>query len=177
MALYSLDDISVRTPGRGQFWVAPGAIVIGNVEIEEDASIWFGSVVRGDLDVIRIGRGSNIQDCCVLHTDPGIPLTVGPECAVGHKAMLHGCTIGRGSLVGIGAIVLNHADIGEESLVGAGTLIPEGKTFPPRSLILGTPGRVARQLTDDDVARIKRTVEGYRARWKRYVAGLRPRED
>ena len=152
MALLSLGDIKVKTPANGNYWVAPNAIVIGNVEIEEDASIWFGSVVRGDLDVIRIGRGSNVQDGCVLHTDPGIPLTLGPDCAVGHKAMLHGCTIGRGSLVGIGAIVLNHAEIGEECLVGAGALVPEGKTFPPRSLILGTPGRVARHpaMTPDE---------------------------
>ncbi len=174
MALLSLGDIRVKTPANGNYWVAPNAIVIGNVEIEEDASIWFGSVVRGDLDVIRIGRGSNVQDGCVLHTDPGIPLTLGPDCAVGHKAMLHGCTIGRGSLVGIGAIVLNHAEIGEECLVGAGALVPEGKTFPPRSLILGTPGRVARQLSDEDVSRIARTVAGYQQRWKRYVAEAKP---
>ena len=177
MPIFQLADVRVRTPPAGRYWVAPDAVVVGNVEIGDDASIWFGSVVRGDLDVIRIGAGSNVQDACVLHTDPGIPLTLGAECAVGHKAMLHGCTVGRGSLIGIGAIVLNHATIGEECLVGAGSLIPEGKSYPPRSLILGTPGRVVRELSDDDVARIARTVAGYRERWKRYVAEFSPQDD
>jgi carbonic anhydrase/acetyltransferase-like protein (isoleucine patch superfamily) len=153
--------------------VAPNAVVIGDVELGEDASIWFSAVVRGDLDKIRIGRGSNIQDGAVLHTDPGLPLTLGENCSVGHLAMVHGCTVGRGSLIGIGAIVLNTAVIGEECLVGAGTLIPEGKTYPARSLILGSPGKVVRELADDDVARMQRTANGYQQRWKRYVAGLR----
>ncbi len=172
MALYTLDGVSPRTPSEGNFWVAPNAIVIGNVEIGDDASIWFGAVVRGDLDLIRIGAGSNIQDGSVLHTDPGLPLTLGIDCTVGHMAMVHGCTVGRGSLIGIGAIVLNGATIGEECLVGAGTLVPEGKTYPPRSLILGSPGRVARELTDADIARMRKTAAGYQQRWKRYVAGL-----
>ena len=177
MTLFTLDGVAVRTAGPGKCWVAPNAVVIGNVEIGEDASIWFGAVVRGDLDVIRIGRGCNIQDGAVLHTDPGLPLTLGENCSVGHLAMVHGCTIGRGSLIGIGAIVLNKAVIGEECLVGAGTLVPEGKTFPPRSLILGSPGRVARQITDEDVARMQRTAAGYQARWKRYVKGLEPQPE
>ena len=172
MALYTLDGVSPSTPSGAKFWVAPNAIVIGNVEIGDDASIWFGAVVRGDLDVIRIGAGSNIQDGSVLHTDPGLPLTLGVDCTVGHMAMVHGCTVGRGSLIGIGAIVLNGATIGEECLVGAGTLVPEGKTYPPRSLILGSPGRVARELTDADIARMRKTAAGYQQRWKRYVAGL-----
>ena len=172
MTLYTLDGIAPRTPAAGSFWVAPNATVIGNVEIGENASIWFGVVVRGDLDVIRIGAGCNIQDGAVLHTDPGLPLTLGVDCTVGHTAMVHGCTVGRGSLIGIGAIVLNGASIGEECLVGAGTLIAEGKTYPARSLILGAPGRVVRQLTEDDIARMRRTALGYQQRWKRYVAGL-----
>lgn len=172
MPIYRLDDLEVKTPGRGRYWVAPNAVVIGRVEIEDDASIWFGCVVRGDLDVIRIGMGSNIQDGSVLHTDPGYPLEVGPEVTVGHKVMLHGCRIGRGSLIGIGAVILNGAKIGEECLIGAGALIPEGKEIPPRSLVVGQPGRVVRPVTDADLERIRRGVANYRARWKRYAAGL-----
>lgn len=173
MTIYTLDGIAPRTPGPGRFWVAHNATVIGNVEIGDDASIWFGAVIRGDLDVIRIGAGCNIQDGSVLHTDPGLPLTLAENCTVGHMAMVHGCTVGRGSLIGIGAIVLNGAVIGEECLVGAGTLVPEGKTYPARSLILGSPGRVARSLTEDDVARMRKTAKGYQDRWKRYVAGMK----
>lgn len=172
MALYTLDGIAPRTPGDGRFWVAPNATVIGNVEIGEDASIWWNAVIRGDLDVIRIGRGCNIQDGAVLHADPGFPLTLGENATVGHLAMVHGCTVGAGALIGIGAIVLNGAVIGEDCLVGAGALIPEGKTFAPRSLILGSPGRVARTLGDDDIARLRKTAKGYQDRWKRYAAGL-----
>lgn len=173
MPLYSLDDVAVRTPGPGRFWVAPNATVIGNVEIAEDASIWFGVVLRGDSDPIRIGRGTNVQDGSVLHADPGFPLTLGDDCTVGHMAMVHGCTVGRGSLIGIGAIVMNGAQIGEECLVGAGALVPEGKTYAPRSLILGSPGKVVRQLTLEDVERMQRTAQGYQQRWKRYAAGLK----
>ena len=172
MTLYSLDGVEVSTAGPDRFWVAPNAVVVGDVELGEDVSIWFGAVIRGDLDKIRIGRGSNIQDGAVLHTDPGLPLTLGEACSVGHLAMVHGCTVGRGILIGIGAIVLNRAVIGEECLVGAGTLIPEGKTFPPRSLILGSPGKVVRELAQDDVDRMRRTAAGYQQRWKRYVAGM-----
>ena len=172
MALYSLDGVTPSTPHQARFWVAPNAVVIGNVEIGDDASIWFGAVVRGDLDVIRIGAGSNIQDGSVLHTDPGLPLTLGVDCTVGHMAMVHGCTVGRGSLIGIGAIVLNGAVIGDECLVGAGTLVAEGKIYPPRSLILGSPGRVVRELGDADIARMRKTAAGYQQRWKRYVTGL-----
>ena len=174
MTLYTLDGVAPRTPASGSFWVAPNATVIGDVEIGEDASIWFAAVVRGDLDVIRIGAGSNIQDGSVLHTDPGLPLTLGVNCTVGHMAMVHGCTIGRGCLIGIGAIVLNGAVIGDDCLVGAGTLVAEGKTFAARSLILGTPGRVVRELTEADLARMSKTAKGYQQRWKRYAAGLHP---
>jgi carbonic anhydrase/acetyltransferase-like protein (isoleucine patch superfamily) len=172
MSVYKLDGVAPRIGPAGTYWIAPNAIVIGNVEISEDASIWWNVVIRGDLDVIRIGQGCNIQDGSVLHADPGIPLTLEENVSVGHMAMLHGCTIRRGSLIGIGAIVLNNAEIGEESLVGAGALIPEGKKFPPRSLIMGTPGKVVRSLTEDDLSRVRRTAENYQKRWKRYVAGL-----
>ena len=172
MTLYSLDGIKPATAAPGNFWVAPNATVIGNVEIGENASIWFGAVLRGDLDKITIGPGCNVQDGSVLHADPGFPLTMAENATIGHMAMVHGCTIGRGSLIGIGAIVLNGAQIGEECLVGAGALVAEGKVFPARSLILGSPGRVVRSLTDEDIARMRRTAEGYQQRWKRYVAGL-----
>ena len=172
MTLYTLDGIAPRTPADARFWIAPNAVVVGNVEIGEDASVWFGAVIRGDLDTIRIGAGTNIQDGSVLHADPGMPLTIGPNCSVGHLAMVHGCTVGAGSLIGIGAIVLNGADIGEDCLVGAGTLVPEGKVYPARSLILGSPGRVVRQLTSEDVERLRKTAAGYQSRWKRYVAGM-----
>jgi len=129
MALYELNGTKVRTPGVGRYWVAPNAFVVGNVEIEEDASVWFGTVIRGDNEPVRIGRGSNVQDGCVLHTDPGFPMTIGPGVTIGHMVMLHGCTIGRGSLIGIGSIIMNGAIIGEECLIGANTLIGEGKTI------------------------------------------------
>lgn len=172
MPLYSLDGKAVTTPGRGRCWVAPNAVLIGRVTLEEDASIWFGSIIRGDRDDIRICQGTNIQDGSVLHTDPGFPLVVGPQVTVGHMVMLHGCTIGRGALIGIGAIILNGAKIGEQSLIGAGALIPEGKEIPPRSLVVGQPGRVVRQLTDAEVGRIQSTGEKYVARWKAYAQGL-----
>ena len=172
MTLYTLDGVAPKTPGAGKFWVAPSATVIGNVEIGEDASVWWGVVIRGDLDAIRIGRGCNIQDNAVLHADPGLPLTLGENVTVGHMAMVHGCTVCAGALIGIGAIVLNGAVIGEDCLVGAGTLVPEGKSFPARSLILGSPGRVVRTLGEDDIARMRKTAKGYQDRWKRYLAGL-----
>ena len=172
MALYALGAAMMRTPPSGRFWVAPSASVIGNVVLGEDASIWFNTVLRGDNEPITIGDRSNVQDGCVLHTDPGFPLTIAADSTVGHMAMLHGCTIGRGSLVGIGAIVLNGAVIGEECLIGAGALVAEGKTIPPRSLVVGSPGRVLRQLTDEDVARIQKSVKGYVANWQRFKEGL-----
>jgi carbonic anhydrase/acetyltransferase-like protein (isoleucine patch superfamily) len=173
VALYSLDGVAVETPGEGRFWVAPNATVIGRVIIEENASVWFNAVIRGDNDIIRLGAGSNVQDGCVLHADPGFPLTIGPDCTIGHMAMVHGCTIGRGSLIGIGATVLNGARIGEECLVGAHALIAEGKEIAPRSLVLGSPGRVVRQLDDGDVERMRAAAESYRRNWKRFAAGLR----
>lgn len=174
MALYALDGVGVTTPGEGRFWVAPNATVIGNVTLGEDASVWFGTIVRGDNERIVIGPRSNIQESCVLHTDPGFPMTIGPDCTIGHMVMLHGCTIGARSLVGIGSIILNGAHIGEESLVGANTLIPEGKEFPPRSLILGSPGKVVRTMTDDDVARFTGAAGRYVENWKRFAGGLQP---
>ena len=174
MALYELDGVRVETPGDGRHWIAPNAIVIGKVIIEEDASIWFGSVLRGDNEPICLGARSNIQEACVLHTDPGYPLTIGADCTIGHMVMLHGCTIGRASLIGIGSIILNGATIGEECLIGANTLIPEGKEIPPRSMVLGSPGKIVRQLTDEDVTRFGGAAGRYVKNWKRYMAGLKP---
>ena len=174
MALYELDGVRVETPGEGCYWVAPNAIVIGKVIIEEDASVWFGSILRGDNEPIRVGARSNIQEACVLHTDPGFPLTIGPDCTIGHMVMLHGCTIGRASLIGIGSIILNGTRIGEECLIGANTLIPEGKEIPPRSMVLGSPGKIVRQLTDEDVARFGGAADRYVKNWKRYATGLKP---
>jgi carbonic anhydrase/acetyltransferase-like protein (isoleucine patch superfamily) len=173
MPLYELDGVRVRTAGEGRCWVAPNAVVIGNIEIEEDASVWFGAIIRGDSELIRIGRGSNVQEACVLHTDPGFPMTIGPDCTIGHMAMLHGCTIDRGSLIGIGSILLNGARIGEECLIGANTLIPEGKKIPARSMVLGSPGKVVRELSDEDVARFSGIAGRYVENWKRFAAGLK----
>lgn len=172
MALVSLDGLTVTTPESGNYWVAPSATVIGNIVLEEDSSIWFNSVLRGDNEQIRLGAGSNIQEGCVLHTDPGFPMHIEPNCTIGHIVMLHGCTIKTGSLIGIGAIILNGAVIGEECLIGAGALIPEGKVIPPRSLVMGTPGKVVRAMTDQDIARIQQSVVSYKRNWRRFKAGM-----
>lgn len=173
MALYELDGVSVSTPADGNFWVAPNAVVLGKVAIETDASIWFGAILRGDNEQIRVGARSNVQDGCVLHTDPGFPLDIEEDCTIGHMVMLHGCTIGRGSLVGIGSIILNGARIGEQCLIGANTLITENKVIPPRSMVLGSPGKVVRELTDEDVERLAGPAGRYVKNWKRYKAGFR----
>jgi carbonic anhydrase/acetyltransferase-like protein (isoleucine patch superfamily) len=174
MPLYKLDGVGVTTPASGAFWVAPNAILLGKVKLEEDASVWFGAVLRGDNELITVGARSNVQDGSVLHTDPGFPLTIGQDCTIGHMAMLHGCTIGQGSLIGIGSIILNGATIGEECVIGAGALIPEGKDIPPRSMVLGSPGKVVRQLSDEDVQRFGGAAQRYVANWKRFAAGLAP---
>ena len=173
MSVYELAGVSPEMPGIGRCWIAPSAIVLGNVVLEEDASVWFGAVVRGDNEPIRIGARSNVQDGCVLHTDPGYPLTIGPDCTIGHMVMLHGCTIGQSSLVGIGSIVLNGAKIGNECLIGANTLIPEGKEIPNRSMVIGSPGKIVRQLSDEDVARFFGGAGRYVANWKRFAAELK----
>ena len=173
MSLYSLDDVRVRTPESGQYWVAPNATVVGNVIIEENASVWFNSVIRGDNEPITIGRGSNIQDGCVLHTDPGFPMVIEEDCTVGHMVMLHGCTLKKGCLVGIGAVVLNGAVIGEDSLIGAHALVPEGKVIPPRSVVMGVPGKIVREASDEDIARNRGATANYQRNWKRFVAGMK----
>lgn len=153
-------------------FVAPGANVIGSVVLSENASVWFGATIRGDNDTISIGRNSNVQEGAVLHTDPGIPLRVGENVTVGHQAMLHGCTIGDGSLIGIQAVVLNGAVIGKHCLVGAGAVVTERKVFPDRSLIVGAPARVIRELSDEDVAGLLKSAEIYVARRARFLTDL-----
>ena len=161
-----------RIVAKGDYWIAPNATVIGKVVLENNVSIWFNAVVRGDNDVITIGENSHVQDGSVLHTDPGLPLTLGKNMSVGHMAMLHGCTIGDDSLIGIKSVILNRAVIGRSCLIGANSLIPEGKTIPDRSLVMGSPGKVVRELTDEEVARIRRTARNYVENWQRYLAGL-----
>lgn len=168
MPLYELGGHKVKTPSSGRFWVAPNATVIGQVEIGEDVSVWFNAVIRGDNEPIRIGARSNIQEGAVLHVDVGYPMVLGEDCTIGHMAMLHGCTIGKGALIGIGAIVLNGAKIGEGALIGAGALIPENKEIPPGAVVFGSPGKVVREVTDKDRARILEGVEDYDKRWRLY---------
>ncbi len=173
MMLYELDGVRPDVPDNGDFWVAPGAHVIGNVVLGAGVSIWFGCTLRGDNEPIVLGTGTNIQENCVLHTDMGYPLTIGAECTIGHKAILHGCTIGDGSLIGMGATVLNGAVIGKGCLIGAGALVTEGKEIPDGSLVMGAPGRVVRQLDAAVRARLVQSAAGYRANMARFRAGLR----
>jgi carbonic anhydrase/acetyltransferase-like protein (isoleucine patch superfamily) len=171
MALYTLDGVAPRV-GKGA-WVADSAQVMGNVELAEDVSIWFASVVRGDTEVIQIGRGSNIQDSSVLHADIGKPLVIGEHVTVGHKVMLHGCTVGDGTLIGIGAIVLNGARIGKGCIVGAGALVTEGKEFPDGSMIIGSPAKAVRVLTAEQQHGLLRSAEHYVENAMRFRAGLK----
>jgi carbonic anhydrase/acetyltransferase-like protein (isoleucine patch superfamily) len=153
-------------------WVAPGAHVIGNVTLSSDASIWFGTTIRGDNDPIMVGQGSNIQENCVLHTDIGYPLTIGVNCTIGHKAMLHGCTIGDNSLIGMGATVLNGAVIGKNCLIGAGSLITEGKVIPDGSLVMGAPGKVVREMETAAIQSLTESALHYQQNAKRFRDGL-----
>ncbi len=142
-------------------WIAETATVIGDVHLGRNANIWFGAILRGDNDPITIGDNTNVQDGAVLHTDDGVPLTIGADVTIGHKAMLHGCTVGEGSLIGINAVVLNNAVIGRNCLIGANSLIPEGKVIPDRSLVCGSPGRIIRELSDHEVAKLKASADNY----------------
>ena len=170
MAIYRLGEHTPQIDP--QSWVAPNATLIGQVVLARNASVWWQCTLRGDTDRLIVGENSNIQDGSVLHTDPGLQLVVGANVTVGHKVMLHGCTIGDGSLIGMGAILLNRSVIGKNSLVGANTLIPEGKVFPERVLIVGSPGKVVRELTDDEVARLPGSAERYVQNWQRYQREL-----
>jgi carbonic anhydrase/acetyltransferase-like protein (isoleucine patch superfamily) len=173
LAIYSLGEHQVELGG-GECYIAPGASVIGRVRLGRDASVWFGAVVRGDNDFVSIGERSNIQDNAVVHADPGIPVTIGANVSVGHMAMVHGCTIGDCTLIGIGAVILNHAVIGKNTLVGAKTLIPERKTFPDGVLILGQPGKVVRELRPEEIESLQRSAESYVQKGRRYRRELAP---
>jgi carbonic anhydrase/acetyltransferase-like protein (isoleucine patch superfamily) len=174
MGAYRLGERVPATPQDGEYWIAPTAVVLGNVTLKHNASIWFGAVVRGDNDPIIVGEGSNVQDNSVLHTDVGHPLTIGDHVTVGHLAMLHGCSIGDGSLIGIGAIVLNGARIGRGCLIGAGALVTEGKEIPDYSMVVGSPGKVIRTLSPEQAAGLAAGALHYVENWKRYKAGLAP---
>ena len=171
MAVYELDGVAPRVDASA--WIAESAEVIGHVTLEANASVWFGCVLRGDTEHMTVGEGSNIQDLSVLHADVGQPLTIGRHVTVGHKVMLHGCTIGDESLIGIGAVVLNGARIGKNCLVGAGALVTEGKEFPDGSLIVGSPARVARQLTPEQIEGLRHSAQHYIDNARRFRSGLK----
>lgn len=171
MAIYELDGIAPTISESA--WVAESSQIIGGVELGDDANVWFGVVIRGDNELIRVGRRTNIQDACVLHSDPGFPLTLGEDVTVGHKAMLHGCTIGDGCLIGIGAIVLNGAKIGKHCLVGAGSLVTEGKEFPAGSMIFGSPAKAVRQLSAEQLDGLRLMAHHYVDNARRFRIGLR----
>ena len=170
--IYELDGIAPQFPASGDYWVAPDANLIGKVVIHDAASVWFGCTMRGDNEEIVVGRGSNVQENCVLHTDPGSPLVIGENCTIGHKAMLHGCTIGDGTLIGMCAIVLNGARIGKGCLIGAGALIPENREIPDYSLVMGQPGKVVRTLDAEAQERLLASAERYRKNMRRFRAGM-----
>ncbi|MET0270157.1 MAG: gamma carbonic anhydrase family protein [Sphingomonas sp.] len=173
MPLYEIEGVRPTLPEDGTAWVAPSADVIGDARLGRGSSVWFGAVIRADNTPILLGEGSNVQEGAMLHSDPGAPLMIGADCTIGHHAILHGCTIGNRVLVGMGATVLNNAVIGDDCLIGAGALVTEGKTFPPGSLIVGVPARVARALSDDQIARLKQSAEGYAARQRTFATGLK----
>ena len=168
---YSLDGVRIETAGE-DYWIAPTAAVIGRIRLERNASVWWGAVLRGDHDLITVGEDSNVQDCSVLHTDHGFPLTIGAGVTIGHMVMLHGCTIGDGSLIGIGAVILNGTRIGRNCLIGAKTLLGLGKDIPDNSVVMGAPGKVIKQVTPEMTAHIAEGVQTYVANWRRYKAGL-----
>ncbi len=173
MAVFALGARSPLLPPEGEYWIAPNAQIMGNVRLERNASVWFNAVLRGDNELITIGENSNVQDGSVLHTDPGSPLTIERNVTIGHMVMLHGCTIGEGSLVGIGSIILNNTRIGKGCLIGANTLIAEGKEIPDNSMVLGAPGRVVRTLTEEQAAALRLSSDHYVQNWKRYARELK----
>ncbi len=169
--IYSLDN---GTPQFGEnVFVAPSATVVGDVVLGDNVGIWFGAVIRGDNERIVVGSGSNVQDCCVLHTDPGIPLNIAENVTIGHKAMLHGCTISKGSLIGVNAVILNNAHIGKRCLIGAGALITEGKVIPDDSLVVGSPGRVVRSLGKKETEMLQRFNQSYIDKIRRYKSSFK----
>ena len=165
--IYDFENKSLKREGKN--WIAPNATIIGDIFIKNDASIWFNAVLRGDIEQIVVDEGSNIQDGSVLHTDPGCPLMVGKRVTVGHMVMLHGCTIGNDSLIGIGSIILNKAKVGSNCIIGANSLITENKIIPNNSLVLGSPAKVVREITKEESNYIKENTQEYRDLWKKYT--------
>tara|TARA_Y100001970_G_scaffold262500_1_gene346811 strand:- start:6 stop:518 length:513 start_codon:yes stop_codon:yes gene_type:complete len=165
--IYDFENKSLKREGKN--WIAPNATIIGDIVIKNDASIWFNAVLRGDIEQIVVDEGSNIQDGSVLHTDPGCPLMVGKRVTVGHMVMLHGCTIGNDSLIGIGSIILNKAKVGSNCIIGANSLITENKIIPNNSLVLGSPAKVVREITKEESNYIKENTQEYRDLWKKYT--------
>ncbi len=173
MAIYELDGETPDLPEEGSYWIAPDAVLIGRVRLMKGASIWFGAVLRGDNDWITLGENSNIQDNSVLHTDAGIPIDIGKNVTIGHSVTLHGCTIGDNCTIGIGATLLNHCKVRANSIVGANALLPEGKDYPEKSLILGVPARVVRALSDEDAKLLPNAASDYVENAQRYARGLK----
>ncbi|MGI3777564.1 MAG: gamma carbonic anhydrase family protein [Janthinobacterium lividum] len=169
MPIHALGEHTPELPPTGQCWVAPGAHVIGQVRLGADVGVWFGAVLRGDNAAIEVGARTNIQENAVLHVDPGTPLSIGEGVTVGHGAIVHGCTVGNNVLVGMGAVVMNRAVIGADSLVAAAAVVTEGKMFPPGSLIVGSPARVVRALTETEIAGLRRSAAHYVENWKRFA--------
>ena len=170
--IYALGEDRPRF--KGDYWVADNAVLLGKVLLENEASVWFNAVLRGDNELITVGEGSNVQDGAVLHTDPDVPLILGKDVTIGHQAMLHGCIIGDNSLVGINAVILNGAKIGKNCLIGANALVPEGKEIPDGSLVMGSPGKVIRALDDDAIKGLTLSARGYVMNYKRFREGLQP---
>lgn len=170
MALYKLDDLSPKLAD--SVWVADSAQVIGDVQLGEDVSVWFGAVIRGDTAPIKVGSGTNVQDLSMLHADDGVPLTIGERVTIGHQVTLHGCTVGDESIIGIGAVVLNGAKIGRNCLVGAGALVTEGKEFPDGSMILGSPAKAVKDLSPDQIEGLRKSAAHYVANGRRFSLGL-----
>ena len=177
MTVYSLDGILPELPPENEYWIAPNAVVVGTVKLDRNVGIWFGAVLRGDNELIHIGEGSNIQDGCVLHTDMGAPLTVGRNCTIGHQAILHSCTIGDNTLIGMGSTILSHAKIGRSCLIGAHALIPEGKVIPDNSLVMGAPGKIVREISAEMAEALTRSAISYVKNWRRFAAGMREQSD
>jgi carbonic anhydrase/acetyltransferase-like protein (isoleucine patch superfamily) len=167
---YDLENKKIKNAGEN--WVAPNASIIGDVTLEKNTSIWFNATLRGDVDNIYVGEGSNIQDGSVLHTDPGYPLKIGKDVTIGHLVMLHGCTIADNSLIGIGAVILNGAKIGKNCIIGAKALITENKEIPDNSLVIGSPGKIVRQVTDQEVKSITKNAIHYQDNWKKYFKSI-----
>ena len=168
--IYNFNNISPKIDKDS--WFAPNAVIIGNVTLKKDANVWFNATLRGDVESITIGEGSNVQDGSVLHTDPGYPLKVGKNVTVGHMVMLHGCTIGDNSLIGIGAVILNNAKIGKNCIIGAKALITENKEIPDNSLVIGSPGKVVREVTEEEKKAVAENTRHYQDNWKKYSKSI-----